>query len=202
MRRASFIVTSSLATWWITPEGCMKVLDFGLAKLIASPATGAGDVQRTELTLPGTLTGTPAYMSPEQALGQTVDARSDVFSFGVILFEMVTGRRPFQGDSHLSVLHKLVYDDPPSSRDLRPDAPERLHALITRCLQKDQNLRLSSMRAVCQELATMDGPAVVPASKAVTGRQRPAWMKPVAAVLILLGVLSLLWITRSFRPGH
>src|SRR4051812_9717153 len=119
----------------ITTDGRAKVLDFGLAKLIERAPSEA--TLSAVATRPGLIVGTAAYMSPEQAEGRPLDARSDVFSFGAVLYEMVTGRRPFAGGSDLGVLAAILRDRPAPVRSLRPDVPPLVEGLIDRALAKD-----------------------------------------------------------------
>ncbi|HJQ25886.1 MAG TPA: protein kinase [Blastocatellia bacterium] len=130
----------------VTPRGQAKVLDFGLAKLVAE----ASDA--TELTQTGAVMGTPAYMSPEQARGERVDHRSDIFSFGVVLFEMVTGRVPFKEKSQHETLNAIIHQPHPSVRELNSDAPLLLAEIIDRALAKRPEDRHPSMRQMIADL--------------------------------------------------
>ncbi len=129
----------------VSENGCVKVLDFGLAKLIERG--GVSELARTETlaeapkTEEGTIVGTVSYMSPEQAEGKKVDARTDIFSFGAVLYEMITGRRAFAGDSILSILSAILRDEPKPAAEVILGFPRELDRIITRCLQKDPNRR-------------------------------------------------------------
>ena len=112
----------------VTREGRVKVMDFGIARLVAGPDT----VEQTAAVL-----GTAAYLSPEQAQGQTVDARSDLYSLGIVLYEMVTGKPPFTGDSAMAVAYKHVQETPPPPSSLNADVPPRLDAVVMRALAKN-----------------------------------------------------------------
>ncbi|HZS26683.1 MAG TPA: protein kinase [Candidatus Angelobacter sp.] len=124
----------------ITEDGLVKVLDFGLARVEAQLATASGGDSPTAsasfMSKPGTTLGTFHYMSPEQARGEVADARSDIFSFGVVLFEMLTRERPFEGENMLAVLHALHFGAPKSVRGLRPHLSDGVVAIVDRCLQK------------------------------------------------------------------
>jgi serine/threonine-protein kinase len=140
----------------ITQTGLVKILDFGLAKL--TDLNPSGDKQATDLgplTQEGTILGTVSYMSPEQAEGLPVDARSDIFSFGSVLYEMVSGRRAFDGGSSISTLSSVLRDDVKPFADVAPDTPPLLEAIISRCLPKDPNARWQSMKEVEKALTSL-----------------------------------------------
>ena len=121
----------------ITETGTAKVLDFGLAKLTAG-------TDLSTQTTNGMIVGTVAYMSPEQATGGQIDARSDIFSFGSLLYEVTTGRRPFQRDSTVATLAAIVNDEPPSGGKIADDVPPAMAAIIERCMRKDPGERFGS----------------------------------------------------------
>ena len=174
----------------ITREGHAKILDFGLAKLIeqrpaSTSAEGSSEVATAVMpqqSTPGTVMGTVGYMSPEQAQGKTneIDQRSDIFSFGCILFEAVTGQKPFEGESVIKSLHMVVYEPAPPLADLNPSAPAELQRIVRRCLAKDPEERYQSIKEVAIELKElrreMAGAAaldttVSPSRDEVTGQQ-------------------------------
>jgi serine/threonine-protein kinase len=146
----------------ITPDGYAKILDFGLAKLVeplSSGSSGSSNSQADtavyiQYSTPGTVLGTAGYMSPEQAQGKTgqTDHRSDIFSFGCILFEAVTGRKPFEGDSVVQALYKVIYEPAPSIKDFSPSAPPDLERIVRRCLAKDPDDRYQTIKDVKIEL--------------------------------------------------
>jgi eukaryotic-like serine/threonine-protein kinase len=142
----------------ITEDGLIKVLDFGLAKFDPSSETAGGetanprDANEFTLTQPGMVTGTVAYMSPEQARGERVDARSDVFSFGIVMFEMLSGHLPFNGPNSIALLHNLHFSAPRDLSELRPEIPKPLVALVSRMLEKNAAKRVQTVAEVAVEL--------------------------------------------------
>ena len=134
----------------VTSDGLVKVLDFGLAKVMraADADSGTHAVTQAALTRVGTTVGTLGYMSPEQAIGDPVDARSDVFSFGVILYEMLTGRLPFSGTTISELLRQLHFAEPPPLHSLRADVPASLRGVVTKALQKKPDNRFANMSDV------------------------------------------------------
>ena len=175
-RAASSTATSSRRTS-CHPDGRAKVLDFGLAKLVerdpAATMTGAP-------TRPGLVMGTPAYMSPEQAEGRAVTAPSDIFSFGAVLFEMLSGRRPFAANSDLVLITSILRDQPPALRSVRPDVPAEVQAVVARCLAKDPDARYADARALKADLDAAHEKLTRPADQAW---RRPAVLIPVALVI-------------------
>jgi serine/threonine protein kinase/tetratricopeptide (TPR) repeat protein len=146
----------------ITGDGYAKILDFGIAKLVGTKGaltTGEDLTERATALIPaqplstaGTVIGTVGYMSPEQAQGKPVDQRSDIFSFGCILYEAATRRRPFEGDSVIDTLHKIIYSPAPPITDLNPTAPSDLQRIVRRCLAKDPEKRYQTIRDVANDV--------------------------------------------------
>ncbi len=164
----------------ITRDGYAKILDFGLAKLIetrgSSDAAGESEEAATAmmpvqpLSAAGTVMGTVGYMSPEQAQGKTVDQRSDIFSFGCVLYEAATGRRPFEGDSAIDTLHKIIYAAARPIADFNPAAPADLQRIVRRCLAKDPEKRYQTIRDVANDLEDL--------SRVIESKLETEWSVP------------------------
>jgi serine/threonine protein kinase/Flp pilus assembly protein TadD len=164
----------------ITPEGRIIILDFGLAKL----------VRENRLTQTGATLGTVDYMSPEQARGDPVDHLADIWSFGVVLYEMLTGEKPFKGESDQATLYSIFHKTPSSVRTLRADAPKSLVNLLEQCLKKDRLLRPQSMREIQRMLDLK--PTAIWARGIFRRMSRRAFRICVAGV-VLAGIAGSLW---------
>jgi len=134
----------------VSDEGYVKVLDFGLAKLILDAADA--DTHTTLMTRPGTLWGTVGYMSPEQAMGVTLDQRSDIFSFGVVLYELVTGYQPFVGNHAMAILHAITFEPPAPIHRIRPEVSAELERVVHKMLQKKAGERYQHMKDAIVDL--------------------------------------------------
>jgi Tol biopolymer transport system component/tRNA A-37 threonylcarbamoyl transferase component Bud32 len=183
----------------VTGEGRIKVLDFGLAKLVERRDDDPlAATQTMKGTAEGTILGTVAYMSPEQAEGRKVDARSDIFSFGAVLYELLTGRKAFEGGSPLSTLAAILHKEPELDR-LAGSVPRDLEKLIGRCLRKDPGRRFQIMddvRISLQELAE------APADTAAPAAPSRKWRLPAGvAVAGLVAGLGLAWWLRPAARG-
>ena len=133
-----------------TSRGLVKVLDFGLAKIVS--ANAAGEVTRAQMTMAGTVVGTVSYMAPEQALGRSVDHRSDLFSLGVVLFELVTGHMPFEGTSPTEIIDHILHETPPAPSRYTPGIPPAFDAVVARALEKEPAFRYQSARELHHDL--------------------------------------------------
>jgi TolB-like protein/Tfp pilus assembly protein PilF/predicted Ser/Thr protein kinase len=202
----------------ITADGRVKVLDFGLAKL-REPSPVDPVVSALPTVAPtgeGRIVGTVAYMSPEQAEGKPIDQRSDLFSLGVMLYEMVTGGRPFTGDTSVSVLSSIIKDTPRSVTDLKPALPRELSRIIKRCLVKDPEYRYQSTKDLRNDLRELqqdtDGTQRQASSGSradagtpvgVTTRDRTTRLATTGAVVLLAIALVVgrLWFTRASTGG-
>jgi len=177
-------------------DGRVKLLDFGLAKRTSDDVVRDEDgsslatTRGAGLTRKGVVVGTVPYMSPEQLQGEPVDRRTDVFSLGVVLYEMLAGRRPFSGTSPAALISSLMKDSPPSLTVVRPEVPERLARLVHACLEKEPSARIQTAAEVKRELEALQ--------RSADGAPQPSvyrWAAAGVAALVLLG--SLLW----FRPA-
>jgi len=193
----------------VTPEGVAKILDFGLAKLTQTEGTSSEDAPtldaQAKLSRVGTVAGTPAYMSPEQASGGTVDTRSDIFSFGAVLYEMVTGRRAFPGTTSAQTLAAVLKEQPKPPSEVVPEVPRDLERIILRCLRKEPERRFQHATDLKVELQEVkeesDSQADALAGPAVArSRRRRRWTIAAAAggVILSTAVAAMLWLRQ--RP--
>jgi TolB-like protein/Tfp pilus assembly protein PilF len=143
------------ANIFLTPSGQVKVLDFGLAKLVHNLGTEDDAGADNSLTAVGVIPGTAVYMSPEQARSETVDARSDLFSFGVVMYEMATGKKPFTGNNSLVTLDAVLHSKPVPPRELNPKIPIELEGIIGKAMEKDRNHRYQSAAEMKSDLALL-----------------------------------------------
>lgn len=170
----------------IRRDGIVKVLDFGIAKLIEESA-GRSEVSAEDPTvigfagtIPGMIIGTPQYMSPEQARGGAVDARSDIFSFGVVLYEMIAGRPPFQGETNMDVIGSILRDTPNPVRTLNGEIPEELERIVAKALRKNRDERYQSIRDLLVDLKDVKR-AVTPGASTFSGTDQIIGGKTTAA---------------------
>jgi formylglycine-generating enzyme required for sulfatase activity/predicted Ser/Thr protein kinase len=177
----------------ITPKGQVKVLDFGIAKLLTTP-----DDATLSFATRG-LIGTPYYMSPEQASEKDVDARSDLWSLGVLYYESLTGRRPFRGDSNIGTLRAVVEQEPDPLRQGRPDAPAEAERIVTRALQKDPAKRYQTAVEMATDASDLlAGLTPLPQSQ-VRPPRKQSHMLAMAAVALLVCIVAGWWVYRTNR---
>jgi serine/threonine protein kinase len=167
---------------FLTRDGRLKILDFGIAKLTGTAADGpAFEMAATE---PGMVLGTVGYMSPEQVRGESVDQRSDIFSLGAIVFEMLTGSRAFSRGSGIETLSAILKDDPPELVELLPNIPAPLDRLVRRCLEKDREVRFQSARDLAfnlEMLSSMSASHTMPPSSTGSTIPRPPAPRPLTS---------------------
>ena len=186
---------------FVTRDGQIKILDFGLA---TEPTRESGDdPTRLPQTERGALVGTVGYLAPEQARGDRTDARSDIFSFGCVLYEMVSARRAFTGDSRIETLHAILKEHPPDLASLRDDVSPALDRVVRRCLEKAPDRRFQSARDVVFALETLADSSERRVSTAVSAlrpRRTWRWTAAVVTVVVLAGGAAVWWTVQGDDP--
>ncbi|MHC4538156.1 MAG: protein kinase domain-containing protein [Planctomycetota bacterium] len=168
----------------VTHSGQVKIMDFGLAKL-------AGETTETRLTRQGAIMGTVDYMSPEQARGEPVDYRTDIWSLGVVIYEMLAGELPFKGGNAQAVIHSILYEEPNSLRELRRDVPATLEQTVLKMIQKDPSSRPDSMKAVIADLESLGPRSSLSKEHVIPRRIRRTTVGVLVGILACLGILAL-----------
>jgi serine/threonine protein kinase len=184
------------ANIFATAGGQIKILDFGIAKLVTKPhsppaATTRGQTTATitaiAATRPGRLMGTLAYLSPEQARGEEVDTRTDIFSFGIVLYQMATGELAFRGETPEELINAILHQAPVKPSELNPGVPATLERIILRALEKDRNARYQSIEELFADLRKLQ-------------QGRPRWFSAAALLLVFLAVLAAAYLIDVMRP--
>ncbi len=171
----------------VTPKGHAKVLDFGVAKLLAEPGTEDATLSIAETIGP---VGTPLYMSPEQAEAHAVDSRTDLWSLGVVLYESLTGKRPFEGRTGTGLLHAITSDAPKPLREARPDVPAETEKIISRALEKDASNRYQSAAEMARDLSSELSKVSAPAAAGARREVRLSFGYAIAGALAVIAVLA------------
>jgi len=183
----------------LTRDGYAKVLDFGLAKLSEkSDPSELSFTQAATLTTEGAVIGTVPYMSPEQLRGQRVDHRSDIFSLGILLYEISTGRRPFSGATTSDTMSSILRDTPRPLVQVKPDLPQELGRIVERCLEKDPGDRYQSAEDIRNELREVRR-SVESGTARIAAPRRPRWWGAIAVAAVVVAAIALFVLTGRDR---
>jgi serine/threonine-protein kinase len=176
----------------ITPEGTVKVLDFGLAKVADVTTQGL----QSTVTQPGRVIGTPAYMSPEQAAGDPVDYRTDIWSLGVVIYEMLAGELPFKGNTQQALTHSILHEEPQRLSHVRGETPRELEHLLSKMMQKDPGKRHDSVKTFITELDCIRRDARRPNERAAWRRTRLRVAAVLAVLIVCVNVVAFMYLRR------
>jgi Tol biopolymer transport system component len=200
---------------FITEDDQVKILDFGLAKLVQPAADGPVQTDvatRKVLTDPGTVMGTAGYMAPEQVRCRSVDHRADIFSFGAVLYEMLSGRRAFQADSAVEALNAILKEEPPPITDANPNIAPALERLVWHCLEKAPERRFQSAGDVAFALESLSGVSTHASQQTLTQdaiviphrwtRERLIWLLVCLILAAGVSALAIAYFSRAEAPGH
>ena len=190
----------------LTARGQAKVLDFGLAKVAVTRSEGLMSEVSTEmLTAPGIVMGTVQYMSPEQALGKNLDHRTDIFSFGVVMYEMATGRLPFSAPTATETIERITHAQPEAIARFNYEAPAELERIIRKCLEKDRERRYQSARELLVDLKNFKrdtGSSGVMNVGAFARPQNHVWRWALVAMAILLAGIAVVYFLVGNHTGR
>jgi serine/threonine protein kinase len=180
----------------VTRDGRAKILDFGLARQAGLAADGTTVTQLN--TQPGIVLGTIGYMSPEQARGYSVDHRSDIFSFGALLYELISGRRAFHGQSAMDIIGAILQQDPP---ELPPETPAAVRQIVSRCLEKEPDRRFQSTSDLAFALRALTGSTAAAVPPIAVARRQRTWLRwlPVPLAALVIGFVTHAWL---FTPPY
>src|ERR1035441_4711556 len=187
---------------FLTKDGRVKILDFGLAKLTQAESGGhTSGPTVTHATELGTVLGTAGYMSPEQVRGVTLDARSDIFSFGAILYEMLSGKRAFHRDTAADTMSAILKEDPPDLSETNRNISPALERILQHCLEKNPEQRFHSARDVAFDLESLSNQSgSAPRLRAVTDQRRSYWKQAAGALIVLLALAGTYYAAKNNAP--
>jgi len=187
---------------FVTKDGRVKILDFGLAKLTQAEAgTDTSLPTATHGTEAGVVMGTAGYMSPEQVRGVALDPRSDIFSFGAILYEMLAGKRAFHGETDADTMSAILKEDPPDLNETNRNISPALERVVQHCLEKNPEQRFHSARDVAFDLETLSNQSSTGSRlRVVTDQRRSYWKQAAGALVILLALAGIYYAARNNAP--